>query len=115
MDIVLAVVSAGILYVMNSTLFIIVLILTLVSAVLIYIFKHPYKKINLEQMEAGAKLNSQIIESLKGIETIKIHAAEEKTMEKLESDYIRTLRISFKEGVLSNIQGIYIWWSINYR
>ncbi|SDP50468.1 peptidase domain-containing ABC transporter [Clostridium gasigenes] len=105
MDIVLAVVSAGILYVMNSTLFIIVLILTLVSAVLIYIFKHPYKKINIEQMEAGAKLNSQIIESLKGIETIKIHAAEEKTMEKLESDYIRTLRISFKEGVLSNIQG----------
>lgn len=105
MDIVLAVVSASILYIMNQKLFIVILALTLVSAALIYIFKAPYKKINLEQMEAGARLNSHIIESLKGIETIKVHAAEEKSIEKLEGEYIRNLKIAFKEGVLSNIQG----------
>lgn len=105
MDIVLATVSASILYVMNQKLFIVILVLTIVSAALIYIFKAPYKKINLEQMEAGARLNSHIIESLKGIETIKVHAAEEKSIEKLENEYIRNLRIAFKEGVLSNIQG----------
>ena len=105
MDIVLAIASASILYVMNQTLFIVILVLTLVSAALIYIFKHPYKKINMEQMEAGARLNSHIIESLKGIETIKVHAAEEKSIEKLENEYIRNLKIAFKEGVLSNIQG----------
>lgn len=104
MDIVLAIVSATILYVMNTTLFIVILVLTIISATLIYIFKAPYKKINLEQMEAGARLNSQIIESLKGIETIKVHGAEENSIEKLEIEYIRNLRIAFKEGVLSNIQ-----------
>lgn len=105
MDIVMAVVSASILYVMNQKLFVVILVLTIISAALIYIFKAPYKKINLEQMEAGARLNSHIIESLKGIETIKVHAAEEKSIEKLENEYIRNLRIAFKEGVLSNIQG----------
>lgn len=105
MDIVLASASAVILYIMNSTLFVVILSLTTVSAALIYIFKEPYKKINLKQMEAGARLNSHIIESLKGIETIKILAAEEKSIEKLEIQYITNLKIAFKEGVLSNIQG----------
>lgn len=104
-DIVLAMVSAIILCIMNKTLFLIVLMLTVVSATLIFIFKGPYKKINLKQMEAHASLNSTIIESLKGIDTIKFHAAEEKTMEKLENEYIRNLKIAFQEGVLSNIQG----------
>lgn len=105
MDIILATVSAVILYIMNSTLFIIILALTIISAILIYIFKEPYKKINLKQMEAGAKLNSHIIESLKGIETIKVLAAEDNSIEKLEIQYIKNLKIAFKEGVLSNIQG----------
>lgn len=55
-------------------------------------------------MEAGARLNSNIIESLRGIETIKVNTAEDKSIEKLEIEYIRNLRIAFKEGVLSNIQ-----------
>ena len=101
MDISLAVVSATILYIMNMKLFVVILI---ISAALIYIFKGPYKKINLEQMEAGARLNSQVIESLRGIETIKVNTAEDKSLEKLEIEYIRNLRIAFKEGVLSNIQ-----------
>lgn len=104
-DVILALVSAVILYIMNSTLFIVILILTVISAALIYIFKEPYKKINLKQMEAGARLNSHIIESLKGVETIKVLAAEDKSIEKLEVEYIKNLKIAFKEGVLSNIQG----------
>lgn len=104
MDIVLATVSAVILYIMNQKLFVVILALTIISAALIYIFKSPYKKINLEQMEAGARLNSQIIESLKGIETLKVNVAEKKSIETLETEYIKNLRIAFKEGVLSNIQ-----------
>ena len=104
MDISLAAVSTTILYIMNVRLFIVILIITIISGVLIYIFKGPYKKINLEQMEAGARLNSQVIESLRGIETIKVNTAEAKSIEKLEIEYIRNLRIAFKEGVLSNIQ-----------
>lgn len=104
MDVSLALISAVILYIMNKTLFIIVFILTIISAVLIYIFKTPYKTINLQQMEAEARLNSHIIESLKGIETIKVNAAEESSLEKLEIEYVKNLRIAFKTGVLSNIQ-----------
>ena len=104
MDIVLAIVSASILYIMNQKLFIVILVLTIISAVLIYIFKAPYKKINIDQMEASARLNSHIIETLKGVETIKVNASEEKSIEKLEVEYIRNLKIAFKEGVLSNIQ-----------
>ena len=55
-------------------------------------------------MEANARLNSHIIESLKGIETVKVYASEDNSIEKLEIEYIRNLRIAFKEGVLSNIQ-----------
>ncbi len=103
-DIILAIVSAVVLCFMNGTLFLVVLCLTFVSTLLIFIFKQPYKKINIRQMESSAKLNSTIIESLKGIDTIKFHAAEEKIMEKLEVEYIKNLKITFKEGVLSNIQ-----------
>lgn len=103
-DLTLAIVSAIILYVINSTLFGIVLILVIIHTALIFIFKGPYKRINFRQREANAMLNSHIIETLKGIETIKVHAAEEKTLEKLEREYVKNLRIAFKEGVLSNIQ-----------
>lgn len=104
-DITLAMSSAVILYIMNNKLFVVVLILTLIDAILVFVFKEPYKKINIKQREAGAMLNSQIIEGLKGIETIKVHAAEEKNLEKLETEYVKNLRIAFQEGVLSNIQG----------
>lgn len=104
-DIMLATVSAVILYIMNTTLFIVILAITIISAILIYAFKGPFKKINLKQMEAEARLNSHIIESLKGVETIKVLAAEDKSVEKLETEYIKNLRIAFKEGVLSNVQG----------
>lgn len=103
-DVILATVSAAILYIMNKTLFGVILILTIISAVLIYAFKAPYKAINLKKMEAEARLNSHIIESLKGIETIKVNASEDKTIEKLEVEYVKNLKIAFKEGVLSNIQ-----------
>lgn len=103
-DIILAIVSSIVLCLMNGTLFIVVIGITIASALLIFIFKQPYKKINIKQMESSASLNSTIIESLKGIDTIKFHAAEEKTMEKLEVEYIKNLKITFKEGVLSNIQ-----------
>ncbi|MFL1470937.1 peptidase domain-containing ABC transporter [Paraclostridium bifermentans] len=104
-DIGLTTSTAVILYMMNNTLFIVILILTLVNTALIYIFKEPYKKINLEQMEVGSRLNSNIIESLKGIETLKSLGSENKSLEKLESEYVKSLKITFKEGVLSNVQG----------
>lgn len=45
--------------------------MTLISIVLVFIFKQPYMKINEEQMQQSSILNSEIIEELRAVETIK--------------------------------------------
>lgn len=105
MDISLALVTGVVLFMMNSKLFVIILFLTIISIILVFIFKQPYKAINEEQMQQASILNSQIIEGLRAVETIKGNANEEHELERLEREYIKSLRISMKEGMLSNIQG----------
>ncbi len=104
-DIILTIVSGIILFFMNKILFAIIAVITLVNAVLIYIFKKPYKELNMESMEKQAALNSQIIDSLKGVETVKSFGVETETMEKLENKYITALRTGYKTSVTSNVQG----------
>lgn len=104
-DIILTIVSGVILFFMNKILFAIIAIITVVNAVLVYAFKKPYKELNLESMEKQAALNSQIIDSLKGVETVKSFGVEEETMEKLENKYISALRTGYKTSVTSNVQG----------
>lgn len=105
MDIAMALVTGVILFKMNVTLFVIILFMTIISILLVFIFKQPYKKINEEQMQQGSVLNSQIIEGLRAVETIKGNANEETELENIEREYIKSLRIGMKEGMLSNIQG----------
>ncbi|MCM1367582.1 MAG: peptidase domain-containing ABC transporter [Roseburia sp.] len=104
-DIILTVVSGVILFFMNKILFAIIAVITVVNAVLVYVFKKPYKELNLESMEKQAALNSQIIDSLKGVETVKSFGVEQETMEKLENKYISALRTGYKTSVTSNVQG----------
>jgi len=85
-------------------LFWVVLIMAILSAVLIFAFKNPYKKQNRKAMEANARLNSQVIESLNNVATIKTNVSEDHSMEKIETEFIKSLRIQFKGGVLNNIQ-----------
>jgi ATP-binding cassette subfamily B protein len=105
-DIMLTVISGIILYLMNSTLFAIIAVLTLLNAVLVYIFKKPYKELNLQNMEKQAALNSQIIDSLKGVETVKSFGAESETLEKIENRYIQSIRVGYKTSVTANAQGV---------
>ena len=78
--------------------------MTIISIVLVFIFKQPYKKINEEQMQQSSILNSEIIEGLRAVETIKGNANEDIELESIEREYIKSLRISYKEGMLSNVQ-----------
>lgn len=105
MDISMALISGVILFQMNPKLFAIILFMTLVSIMLLFIFKQPYKKINEEQMQQASILNSEIIEGLRNFETIKGNANEDVELECIEREYIKSLRISYKEGMLSNVQG----------
>lgn len=104
-DIIMALITGVVLFKMNISLFVVILFMTILSILLVLIFKQPYKKINEEQMQQAAVLNSQIIEGLRAVETIKGNANEDTELENIEREYIKSLRISVKEGHLSNIQG----------
>ena len=106
MDTSLALIVGVILYFMNPKLFVVIIIMTIINIILVYIYKRPYKKINLIQMEQSAKLNSTMIESLNSLEMIKSNSIEEDRMEKIENDYIDLVKTSFNENVLSNSQSV---------
>lgn len=104
-DVAMAIITGVILFNMNLSLFGIIICLTIGSILLVFIFKQPYKKINEEQMQQSSLLNSQIIEGLRAVETIKGNANEDTELECIEKEYIKSLRIDMKESMLSNIQG----------
>lgn len=58
MDISMALITGVILFQMNPKLFAIIVMMTIISIVLVFIFKQPYKKINEEQMQQSSILNS---------------------------------------------------------
>lgn len=106
LDISLSIISSIILFNLNSSLFLILVIMVIINIILLYIFKKPYKKLNYEQMESGAYLNSQLIESMQNIETIKSQNDEKQQIHKLEQRFVSLLKIGYKEGTLQNIQGV---------
>ena len=106
MDIVMACVTGVILFRMNATLFSISIFTTLLSILLVFIFKQPFKRINEETMQQSAVLNSQMIESLRGIETVKCNAEEDRELEALEREYIKSLKISLRSSKISTVQSL---------
>lgn len=105
LDSILASVTGVILWNINFSLFMIILVTVLIDIALIYGFKKSYKTLNYEEMEAGAWLNSQLIESVKNIETVKAYTNESEQIEKLENRFVSTMKLSYREGILSIIQG----------
>ncbi len=105
MDIVFAAVSAFFLYSISPELFRITLVMVGLSAVLIYAFLPSYKRLNRESMAAESSLNSNIIESLSNVETIKTNSAEDRQLESMEGRLVDSLSIGLRAGILGNIQG----------
>ena len=80
--------------------------IALLSILLVFIFKQPFKRINEETMQQSAILNSQMIESLRGIETVKCNAEEDRELEALEREYIKSLKISLRSSKISTVQSL---------
>jgi len=106
MDISLSVIMAIALFNLNARLFLILLGMVIINVILIYVFKKPYKKLNYEQMESGAVLNSHLIESLQNMETVKSQNDEKYFIQKLEERIVNLQKIGYREGTLQNTQGI---------
>ncbi len=106
LDIVLSLITGVILFHLNSSLFLILIVMIVVNVILIYVFKKPYKKLNYEQMESNAILNSHLIESMQNIETVKSQNDEMQQIHKLENRFVSLLKLGYKEGTLQNVQGV---------
>ena len=88
----------------NGPLFLITLASLPFYLAAILAFVRSYEKANQAEMSAGAVLNSSIIESLKGIETIKAYNGEEKVYNRVDREFIQLMKSSFKTVTLDNVQ-----------
>lgn len=104
-DTLMAAAGAIILYLQNSTLFLIALIIAIIYGIIVFTFNKPVKKINQQQMEQNAQLTSYLVESLNGIETVKTFKAEDDASLQTENKFIKLLRLIFKGGILNNVRG----------
>jgi len=105
LDTIMVLFGGIILYTINPTMFMISVIIAVLYAVLVYAFIKPFKRIQRRSMEQGAKVSSQLIESIHGVETIKAFNAEDSASLETESRYIKSVLIGKKGGILGNIQG----------
>ncbi len=104
-DTLLAIGGGIVLYIQNTTLFGITVVIALLYAGIVFGFNKPFKKINEEQMENNAQLSSYMIESLNGIETVKSFNNEGTVTTKTEFKFVKLLKSVFKGGLLKNIEG----------
>ena len=88
------------LFIQNKNLFWITLASIPFYTVTILSFVKHHEKANQQDMEAGAVLKSNIIESLEGIETIKSYNMEEETYNRINKDFMKLMQKSFKTAIL---------------
>lgn len=81
--------------VQNEKLFLISLSAIPFYFLVVWIFTKPFEKMNHELMQSGSMLNSSIIESLTGIETIKALSSESVSYSKIDKEYLDILKKSF--------------------
>ncbi len=104
LDLTMVITIGIVLAIQNMSLFLITLVSLPLYTVIILGFVKSYNKATEEEMQAGAQVNSSIIESLDGIETIKAYNSEEKVYQKVDEEFVSMLRKSFKTSQLDNMQ-----------
>lgn len=80
----------------NYPLFLTTLISVPIYIVLVAIFNRRYTKLNYDQMESNARLNSSIIESIRGIETVKALNITDRLDEQIDQQFQSFLKQSYR-------------------
>ena len=106
-DTVMVIVGGIILYMQNALLFGITLVVALLYGVVVVSFNKTLKKGNKATMENNAQLTSYMVESLNGIQTVKVFNAEKKVGIETETKFIKLLRSIFKLSFTTNLQGFF--------
>lgn len=104
-DTFMALAGAIILYMQNSKMFAITLIIVVLYVAIVISFNKWYEKLNRKQMEDNAELTSYMVESLNGIQTIKAYNAERKANRETEIKFVKLLKSVFNLSWVSNLQG----------
>lgn len=104
LDVSMVIFIGTVLFLQNRLLFLINLSTLPIYGLIVFLFMKPFDRTNEEQMEAGAVVDSQIIESLKGIETIKSFNATDQVFDKVQSQFKEMMDKSFKNANLDNLQ-----------
>lgn len=84
LDVTMFVLVGAVLLYQNSTLFLVTILSLPIYLIVILYFTKKFEKANKEQMEMSAVLNSDIIEVLDGIETIKSHQGEQYIISRID-------------------------------
>lgn len=103
-DTLMAAAGAVILYMQNAQMFEIAFLMVFLYALIVAVFNRWYEKLNRRQMEDNAQLTSYLVESLNGIETLKVHNAERKANFETETRFVRLLKSIFRLNWVSNFQ-----------
>ncbi len=108
MDSLMAIVGGIILYKQNSKLFFIAIILLILYGIVVFFYNKPIKNINEKIMEENAQVNSYLVESLNGIETIKSFNIEGKAQTQTEIKFVKLLKSAFKGNLIVNSESTII-------
>lgn len=125
-DVIMALIGGFILYSQSPFLFGVTATMIPLYLVLVWAFHKPFERMNRKQMEDNAQLNSYLVESINGIETVKAYNAEQKANFETEKKFVVLLRSVFRFGFFNNVQaslkglvqalgGIVILWAGAYQ
>lgn len=104
-DSIMAVVGGVMLFFKSGKLFTITVIMVVLYAVLVLVFKKPLKRANEKQMEDNSQMTSYLVESLNGIQTVKAFNGETTVETETEFKFIKTLKSIFSLSRLTNVMG----------
>lgn len=103
-DVVMVLIIGITLFIQNISLFFVALATIPFYVLLISLGIKPIDQANEEEMHDNAKVNSSIIESLNGIETIKAYNGESEIYNKVEKQFTRFMKKNLKRNNLDTIQ-----------
>ena len=104
LDVIIVLTMGIFLWFQSKILFLIILAALPIYLAIILSFTLIFEKINKSVMKANAQVSSSIIESIKGIETIKALNSESRKFGQIQNEFLEYLDKNYKYGVSENAQ-----------
>lgn len=102
-DSLMAVGGGIILYRQNWKLFLVSLLMIVLYSFLVWLFHGRYDRLNRRMMEDGARLESGMVESLNGIQTVKVLNAESERNRLTGKNFSELMKSLFQLGTVQNV------------